>query len=392
MTGPIPVELAREQLRELISILGELRNAGPRDQRFKQWRQITTTLLQRIWPGDPIRAERFRRIPFSAPTAFADRRATREYFERGCREAASYLDGLALELGGGATAASPPTDGPDLGDAPAADEVEMLDLPVARPADPAAPRDEPILHDEPFRAEEPPAQAAPPPPPVPSRKDPPTSPPPALGRVRTDPRPEAREPVMGPKPRLKDMLGFTDEPAPDHARARPVPGAPPPRAPVSLVPLSPEPTRRVTPPPVSIAPPPTPEPPLAVPVEPPAAVAPPAATSDERRDWAAEFVLGSPALQAKAHSALETEPPTIPAPESPAARELLALAVQVAELGVPARERAIVRAALIDLGRQMESPPINWEALRETVAFAMDHPALARRVLPLVLPYLDRAA
>ncbi len=29
---------------------------------------------------------------------------------------------------------------------------------------------------------------------------------------------------------------------------------------------------------------------------------------------------------------------------------------------------------------------------RETVAFAMDHPALARRVLPLILPYLDRAA
>ena len=86
------------------------------------------------------------------------------------------------------------------------------------------------------------------------------------------------------------------------------------------------------------------------------------------------------------------EPPAKPTLGSTAARELLALAGQVEELGVPSRERGIVRAALIDLGRQMESPPINWEALRETVAFAMDYPALARRVLPLVLPYLDHAA
>jgi hypothetical protein len=40
----------------------------------------------------------------------------------------------------------------------------------------------------------------------------------------------------------------------------------------------------------------------------------------------------------------------------------------------------------------MDTPPVNLGALRETVAFAMDHPDLARRVLPLVLPYLDLAA
>jgi hypothetical protein len=329
MTGSISGDLARQQLFELISILGELRNSSPRDQRFKQWRQITTTLLQRIWPGEPARAEQFRRIPFSAPTAFADRHATREKFEHGCREAAAYLEGLALELGGGATAQSPPTGEPDLGDASA--------------VDPAAPLEEPTLDDPPFRAEEMPARVVPLPPPVPSREDPTTSLPPAPGQATTDPRPEAREPKMGPKARLKDMLGFTDEPTPDHARARPVPGAPP-RAPVSFMPLSPEPTRRAPPPPVKIAPPPSPEP--------------------------------SP----------------LPAPETQAARELLALAAQLSDLGVSVRERAIVRAALIDLGRQMESPPINWETLRDTVALAMEHPALARRVLPLVLPYLDRAA
>jgi hypothetical protein len=340
MTGPISGDLAREQLLELISILGELRNAGPRDQRFKQWRQITTTLIQRIWPGEPVRAEQFRRIPFSAPTGFADRHATREKFERGCGEAATYLRGLALELGAGVPAESPGSNGPDLADAPT--------------VDPAAPLEEPVFDDPPFRAEDLPAWATPPPA-VPPRGDPPASPPPAPLPATTDPPPVAREPRPGPKARLKDMLGFGDQPppdrapdhpsdrAPDRAPAPPVPGAPL-RTPVSFIPLSPDPIRRDPPPPVRLAPPPPPEP----------------------------------------------SRPQVP--DSPAARELLALAAQVDELGVSVRERAIVRAALIDLGRQMESPPINWEALREAVALAMEHPALARRVLPLILPYLDRAA
>ncbi|MBI3539368.1 MAG: hypothetical protein HY076_03745, partial [Candidatus Eisenbacteria bacterium] len=101
MSEPDDRTRAGERLIKQIEAIGELRNAGPRDQRFKVWRQDTLTLLQRLWPGDHAKAERFRRIPFSAPMAHADRSGAREYFERGCKEAAHYLDALAFELGCG---------------------------------------------------------------------------------------------------------------------------------------------------------------------------------------------------------------------------------------------------------------------------------------------------
>ena len=77
---------------------------------------------------------------------------------------------------------------------------------------------------------------------------------------------------------------------------------------------------------------------------------------------------------------------------TPTATEVLAMAAGVEELGVPPQRRAIVRAALIDLGRQMDSPPVHWQAIRQALSFAMDHPQLARRLIPLLLPYLDEAA
>src|SRR5262249_37032701 len=129
MSGMIPVEIARQQLGELISILGELRNAGPRDQRFKQWRQITVTLLQRIWSDDPSRADRFRRIPFRAPTARADRKMTQEYFARGCKEASSYLVELALELGLVVEPDSGPTAGGDAEFPEMMEDGTLADLP-----------------------------------------------------------------------------------------------------------------------------------------------------------------------------------------------------------------------------------------------------------------------
>jgi hypothetical protein len=322
MTDPIAVKVAREQLGELISTLGELRNAGPRDQRFKQWRQNTTTLLQRIWPDDPTCAERFRRMTFSAPAASADRHATRDYFERGCRAAASYLDELALKLGGVAEPLPEATLTHDHEPVPSAGEEDLRDVPPA-------PR---LAHDDP-------------------------PPPQTVGPVSVPEQPEARKPATGLRLRLKDMLGFTDEAAPDVTPARPVPVSPPSPAPVSFVRPSPE-----------------------------------ASAWDARRDLAAEFVLESAVLQAGARSTREPEPLPEPPATTPAAQDLMALADRVDELGVPSRERPIVRAALIDLARQMESPPVNWEALRDTIAYAMDHPALARRILPLVLPYLDRAA
>lgn len=395
MSGPISVEVAREQLRELIAILGELRNAGPRDQRFKQWRQITVTLLQRLWPSDPSRAERFRRIPFSAPMGKTDRHATQQYFGRGCKEASTYLVQLAAELG---CVVEPLPETPTVYDddgTPAMEEENVVE-PHMEAAGGEGLADA-MLPDVGGSQEEPVESSMPVP-------------------------PEPRKPAAGPRPRLKDMLGFTDEAAPDHTPVRSEPVAPPPpprateveyrpqaappppqapRAParpaegtsppksVRFRPVEPSPIRGETPRPVA-PPPPAEEP--SWPVEsqaPPEAYAPQDEAAALEHDLASEFVTESPVLQSRARALRE---PDVSIATPPDVREVLELAGLVEEFGVSPRESAIVRAALIDLARQMESPPVYWGALQETVGFAMHHPELARRVLPLVLPYLDRAA
>ena len=49
--------------------------------------QAALTTMQRIWPGDQERSERFRRIPFSPVDPRADARTVREWYSRGCQEA-----------------------------------------------------------------------------------------------------------------------------------------------------------------------------------------------------------------------------------------------------------------------------------------------------------------
>ncbi len=349
MSDPLAGELGREQLRELISILGELRNAGPRDQRFKQWRQITVTLLQRMWAGEPQRAERFRRIPFSAPIMRADRKATREYFERGCSEASNYLESLALELASGMAPGSPSPVKPH------------ADAASVRPQAEAASGE----HPPPF---------------------PPHSPPPAPSGAPAHGRPEAERLSPAPRPRLKDMLGFGLKATLGHLTpTQPTPPPPAGSIPTPVAPASSGPPAAT---PGTI--PGVTGPPSAPPAEPALGHALHGSNPDTRRDLAAEFVLESAVLQSKARPLPRTEPP--PAHATPATSEVLALAARLEQLGVPLRHRAIVRAALIDLGRQMESPPVYWDSIRQAVGLAMDHPDLARRVLPLLLPYLDQAA
>lgn len=226
--------------------------------------------------------------------------------------------------------------------------------------------------------------------------------------------------------RLKDMLGFGDapltgvEPVTPHAPAQGGTSAPSPRV---EVPMSPD--RASTP--------------ASEPIEAEPAVNP----RMPQRDYAAEFILESPVLQSQAHplrhrvhgeaepsaepAAVSPQPPApaVPTPEvamAPevipmpvrepepvsmpdtgmdaepglpsqlAAEEIYELATRILEFGVPAAHAAILRAALIDLGRQLENPPVHWGALRETIAFAMDYPELARRLLPRLLPYLSQAA
>lgn len=81
------IERLELQLKELTGI----RNATARDPSFKNWRQATLTIMERIWPGDQDRCERFRRIPFSPADPRADLRVMREWYSRGCQEAARVL-------------------------------------------------------------------------------------------------------------------------------------------------------------------------------------------------------------------------------------------------------------------------------------------------------------
>jgi hypothetical protein len=76
----------------------------------------------------------------------------------------------------------------------------------------------------------------------------------------------------------------------------------------------------------------------------------------------------------------------------PNGRELVELAAQLETLGVPASDGVFIRAALIDLGRRAGAATPSWFAVRDTIALSLAHPKLARRLLPLLMPYLDVAA
>ena len=88
------IELLELQLKELAGI----RNATARDPSFKNWRQATLAVMQSIWPGDQDHCERFRRTPFSPPDPRAHVRVTREWYSRGCQEAARVLTGFIDDI------------------------------------------------------------------------------------------------------------------------------------------------------------------------------------------------------------------------------------------------------------------------------------------------------
>jgi hypothetical protein len=191
----------REWLLAQIEALGECRNAGSRSPMFKLWRQTTLTVIQRIWPGDAARSERFRRIPFSAPMPRAESKDQREFFERGCAEAVSFLRELADEASGitlPRTGAAAPAERFAPGEAE--DDFPTLDLPSSRT--PRRPAGTPGT-DEEFEG-------------MPLRSLEPNSPATGTGGVPLDAqgadRP-ARPPRAGKRSvgkRLKDLLGLSD--------------------------------------------------------------------------------------------------------------------------------------------------------------------------------------
>jgi len=461
MSGESRTERARRWLGTQLEELKSLRNAKSRDSEFKQWRQATLTFIQRIWPGDGKRSARFRKIPFTPPSTRAEAREIREYYERGCAEAAQLLQGFLGEIETGELPAEDaPARPPSLENGMAEDDFPTLDLPNDR-------------------------QAA-------AESRPPVAPAPPQRKPSTERRNPARRSKRGaPRRRLRDMLGLDDleqigrdaasdaeesdiavseEPrtsgssheddiesvraeAPSSSR---VPedeeDDSPPRMSREDIDLDPfevvdddeasadeeeaaeaaedeedeearedEPTMDAPAPPREIerAPeavePPAAQEPEAVPVgaeeEPGASFDDGDAETLEERESeeaavsADDFLSASPVFMAKgkpvqrskAAPARAPAPPVEedfePAPLTTAtAMAVAAIAAEVARLGVPEGHRARTRASLINLAQMVEDGELDWEGLRSAIAFAMEFPPVGRRVLPLMIPFLDRAA
>jgi hypothetical protein len=117
----------------------------------------------------------------------------------------------------------------------------------------------------------------------------------------------------------------------------------------------------------------------------------PAEEPADDTDMMAEFLRTSPVLKASARP-VRRRGANVPATPSPLAASLFALASEVAQLGVPEGQRAEMRATLIELARRLDERSLDWDMLRDSFHAVLDFPPLARRVIPLLIPYLDLAA
>jgi hypothetical protein len=268
MTDPDAAQRAREWLEHQLADLGELRNASRRDQHFKTWRQQTLTVIQRIWPGEPRRVDRFRRIPFSTPIAHATDRQVREFYERGWGEAGVLLREFIAE-------------------------VNLLGLL-----------------------------------PIPS--------------AGTSTGAEDREAAQPPMPSLTVHAG--------------------PKAPM---PAPPEPEV--------------------------GHMSPPDATAGDDIGRAMERLLSSSPVFRGTWIAPAAPVPRGPEPGSPAAL-LMELAGELEALGLPPARVSAARETLLALAHAVQTDLPPWDLVADALAQAGASPALAHRVLPLLLPFVERAA
>lgn len=105
---------------------------------------------------------------------------------------------------------------------------------------------------------------------------------------------------------------------------------------------------------------------------------------------AEEFLRTSPVLSAQARPLnAPRHIRSAPGTETPIAGALAALAGDITRLGVPEGHRAATRAALLGLARQFDERTVNWVSIRQAVTLVLEYPALARRIIPLLVPYLD---
>ncbi len=155
-----PALRAIEMLETQVTDLAGIRNATARDPSFKNWRQATLTVMQRVWPGDQARSERFRRIPFSPVDPRADLRAVREQYSRGCQEAGRVLTGFIADIREHGVPELSDTAAPHAPESDFEDGFPTLDLPagdIATHADPARPAENllPGVGDEPPQGKDP---------------------------------------------------------------------------------------------------------------------------------------------------------------------------------------------------------------------------------------------
>jgi hypothetical protein len=108
---------------------------------------------------------------------------------------------------------------------------------------------------------------------------------------------------------------------------------------------------------------------------------------------AEEFLGNSPVFRSKGRPVKrKPEPAPTAQVHTAAAAAVLAIASEIATMGVPEAQRPRARAAMLDLAHHLDRHDLTWDAMREAVSFVMGYPAIARRVLPLLLPYLEDAA
>lgn len=237
-------ERAIEMLEQQVADLSGIRNATARDPSFKNWRQATLTAMQRIWPGDQARSERFRRIPFSPADPRADHRAIREQYSRGCQEAGRVLKSYIEEIREKGVPEFSDESLPRVPEGEFEDGFPTLELPAgesAAPADPARLAENLLadLGDEPPQGKAPdspdpprltvvppPAAAAAPPPAVVSAPPAAAAGPPVV--VAAAPEPPALVPTPAP-PVAPAVAAAPAAPAP----AAPAPAAPAPASPTA---------------------------------------------------------------------------------------------------------------------------------------------------------------
>jgi hypothetical protein len=212
--------------------------------------------------------------------------------------------------------------------------------------------------------------------------------PPAQRQAAAVARPAPQSPPAAARPAPAAPITPAAPPAPP-AAAAPITPAAPPAPPAAAAPITPA---APAAPAAAVAKPAVPAAPVA-----PATPATPAATdAAEEYDPAtlsratADFLRNSPILGLQGRPVQRTSDVT--QFMEPDAVAIATLGAELGRLGVPEAARSDLRVALVELAAQIDAGKPEWARLSVAVTGAMAHPELARRLVPVLLPWLERAA